>query len=111
MVGGAEPEIEVHHGKATVCLCLSFPSQYGRARWGQVCPGFHGPLIGGGVEQGGHPSPAGSSEKGLSFGPQGVRWGIGGNSPSLLRHRNKDLEDMGLGLPEALWEREGDVRL
>lgn len=29
--------------------------------------------------------------------------GIGGNSPSLLRLRDKDLEDMGLGIPEALW--------
>lgn len=86
-------------GRLTVCVRLSFPSQYGRARWGQACTGCHRPLTGGGVEQGGRPSPAGSSEKGLSL--RGV--GIGRNSPSLLRLRDKDLEDMGLGIPEALW--------
>lgn len=60
--------------------------------------------MGGGAEQGGHPSPAGSSEKGLSSGGR-----EGGNSPSLLRLRNNDLEDLGLGIPEALWGLEKEM--
>lgn len=49
------------------------------------------------------PSPAGSLEKGLSFGPQDG-WRRGGNSPLLLGLRNKDLEDRGWASQKlALW--------
>lgn len=101
-MGGLEEQslgLKCIMGRLLFVYALVSPPTMGGQGGARLVQDFHGPLIGDGVEQGGHPSPAGSLEKGLSLGGRGT----GGNNPSLLRLRNKDLEDMGLGIPEALW--------